>query len=68
MSKRIIIVYWHLTKLPGLKWEHNTEFAHSVATRTRIVNKCLKLGYSVMIRPADDGEIIWIDKGRFQQK
>jgi hypothetical protein len=70
--KKIIIVYWHLTKYPDLKFEHNQTFPYSVKKRTSIINTILSKGYHVMITQfpdvADSDEMyIWIDNKRFRQ-
>lgn len=73
--KKITVAYWHLRKFPDLKWEHLSQYNHSNKLRQEIIDECINKGYSVMIRPASkskgydyDGELIWIDNGRFGQK
>jgi hypothetical protein len=64
--KVIIVAYWK-TRFSDLPYQHNQELEHSIETRTQIINTCLEKGYSVMIRPLQNGELIWIDNGRFGQ-
>jgi len=68
--KKIVVCYWHLRELPGLKYKHQQEFEYSTRKRNHIVDDIISKGYSVMLRPTLETEtlIIWIDKYRFGQR
>jgi len=73
MEKKIEVRYWH-SKYSDLPYEHGLILKYSTRKRNQIINNLLSKGYSAMIRPmskasgwANDGELIWIDKGRFGQ-
>ena len=68
--KKINIKYWHLSKYPELKYEHNSEYDYSTKKRNLIIDELLNKGFSVMLKiyPNNpDVLVIWIDKGRFGQ-
>ena len=71
---KIQVAYWYSHNL-GLPYQHQEIFDHSIEKRNEIINTCLEKGLSVMVRPMKketghvfDGELIWIDKGRFGQR
>jgi len=65
----IRIFYWHLSPFKDLKYKHNEVFEYTSSRRNKIVDDILSKGYSVMLRPLSDGELmIAIDNGRFGQR
>ena len=71
METKTIICYWHLSKYPDLKFQHQSVYDFTTRKRNRVVNQILDKGYNVMISRTNMDTfiryIIWIDKGRFQQ-
>lgn len=65
--KKITVAYWYGI-IPEAGYKHQEEFPYSVRKQNSIVNKLLSKGLSVMLRPQEDGVLIWIDKGRFGQR
>ena len=65
--KTITVGFWHST-LPNIKYKDLEEFPYSMRKRNSIINHILSAGYSVMIRPLIDNQMIWIDNGRFGQR
>ncbi len=63
---KIIVGYWNVT-YGDLPYKHMQEFDYSIRRRNNIITKILSKGYSVMLRPSENGLLIWIDKGRFGQ-
>ncbi len=67
--KKIYIAYFHGTKFENLPWVEGTTFDHSTKKRNQIINKCLSLGYHIMLmNGADNTEIVYIDNKRFRQR
>lgn len=64
----ITVKYWHLSQIHGIKYKDSQQWPYSTRRRNSIIDHVLNNDCSVMIRPTDDGIIIWIDKGRFGQK
>lgn len=64
--KKIRIAYWK-SKLSGLDYEHNQTFDYSVDKLNEIIQNVLDKKYSLMLRPSEEGILIWLDKYRFGQ-
>jgi hypothetical protein len=63
----IQIGYWH-SPIKGIKYRHLETFPFSSRKQNSIIKYLLDKKLSVMIRPVDNGVMIWIDNGRFGQK
>jgi len=66
-TKIIRVSYWH-SPIPEIKYIPNQEFPYSNRQRSAIIDHVLEKGCSVMIRPMDNGILIWIDRERFGQR
>jgi hypothetical protein len=61
----ITIAYWHLTKLPHLPWPHGHQISR--ANLCRIINKCLREGYTTMAIPHEEDITLYIGQGKLTQ-
>jgi hypothetical protein len=65
--KKIIVAYWR-TKFDDLPYDNNMEFDYSVDMRNIIIEIILLKGYHIMLVPANEHLLIWIDNGKFRQR
>jgi hypothetical protein len=76
MIKKLQIGYWVGQKLDGLEWDNYTVMDYSIELRNNVINKCISLGYKVMLSPcimtfdniAYDSLMLWIDTCCFTQR
>lgn len=69
MKKKVIIYYWHMTPLKGLKYKHNEEILD--ADPFEIAKEIFGMGYQTMIIPNKEDEsmvTIGIDDKFFRQR
>jgi hypothetical protein len=76
MIKKLQIGYWVGQKLDGLEWDNYTVMDYSIELRNNVINKCIELGYKVMLslcimtfdNIAYDSLMLWIDTCCFAQR
>ena len=68
MFKTLTIAYWMGSELPGMGIPNNTEMEYSKSQCHSIQECALGRGYNVMLMQHNEELILWIDKGRFNQR
>ncbi len=66
MDKTITIYYWHLSQLPNLSPEHNSEIPFNELNE--LIQQVFELGYTSMIVPSSNGAIVYIGTGKLSQR
>lgn len=64
--KKITICYWN-GHIPGMKYRQGEEKEYDNRKLMRIIKYVTDKGYSLQLRPSDDGLIVLIDNGHFKQ-